>query len=145
MSIIEFVSGIIKNKDLKSVVNKNKRFVNAECFYNENENEEERRLFFNKKSMEEEVQQADKENCFVIDVRTQEEFKQGHIPGAMNVPLDLTEVLFAEKFPDKDKKYLLYCHSGGRSALVCNFLKHSGYKNICNLGGIMNWKGKLEK
>lgn len=76
----------------------------------------------------------------VIDVRTPEEFSQGHIPGAVNVPLDAIE---AGKIPfimaDKNATYLLYCRSGRRSGIAAGTLSGKGWANVYNFGGILDW------
>lgn len=76
----------------------------------------------------------------IIDVRTPEEFAQGHIPDAINVPLD---AIAAGKIPfimaDKNATYLLYCRSGHRSGMAAGALANKGWANIYNFGGILDW------
>lgn len=76
----------------------------------------------------------------IIDVRTPEEFAQGHIPDAVNVPLD---AIAAGKIPfimaDKNATYLLYCRSGHRSGMAAGALANKGWANIYNFGGILDW------
>lgn len=77
----------------------------------------------------------------VIDVRTPEEFIQGHIQGAENI--NLNNVLFAEKVSvlNKDANYIINCQSGGRSARATSLMYELGFKNVSNLeGGIIAWK-----
>lgn len=74
-----------------------------------------------------------------IDVRTVEEFKQGHIQGARLIPVDV----LADHLADvpKDKQVYVYCHSGTRSARAAKLLADKGFKNIENVvGGIEAWK-----
>ena len=79
-------------------------------------------------------------NFTVIDVRTPGEFAEGYIEGALNI--DISSPDFAEKIPllDKDKNYLIYCRTGGRSSAAQGFMEKAGFKNAYNLaGGIMEW------
>lgn len=76
-----------------------------------------------------------KQGAKVIDVRTPEEFRAGHLPGAVNVPLgDIAEQI-PKIAPDKDQPLLLHCLGGGRSGLGVRRLKGLGYRQAHNLGG----------
>lgn len=86
-----------------------------------------------------------KKNAVVIDVRTAEEYRSGHIPGAINI--DVKQENFNEQINalDKTKKYLLYCRSGKRSETALDIMNKNGFKKILHLkGGIENWKGSIE-
>lgn len=75
----------------------------------------------------------------ILDVRTEEEFAQGHIPGAMLIP-DYAIREEAEKaLPDKDALILVYCRSGRRSKNAAQILLELGYTNIREFGGILDW------
>lgn len=75
----------------------------------------------------------------ILDVRTEEEFAQGHIPGAMLIP-DYAIREEAEKaLPDKDALILVYCRSGRRSKNAAQTLAELGYTNIREFGGIIDW------
>ena len=80
----------------------------------------------------------------LIDVRTPDEYSQGHIPGSKNVPLqqftDITSVV-----EDKETPLFVYCYSGARSRRAATAFQRMGYKNVTNIGGIVSYKGKLEK
>ena len=81
------------------------------------------------------------EKTVVLDVRTPEEYKEGHIPGA--VLIDFTSDDFAKEVAklDKDKTYLVYCASGGRSARSCKKMAQLNFKSLYNLpGGIGAWE-----
>lgn len=79
----------------------------------------------------------------LIDVRTPEEYRAGHIPGSRNVPLD--QIGEIEKaVSDRDAKLFVYCLSGGRSASACAYLVRMGYTNVVNIGGIASWRGRIE-
>ncbi len=82
------------------------------------------------------------EGAVLIDVRNEEEYEQGHIPGAINIPLS-TIGLVLEKYPKKDIPLFVYCLSGGRSGQAVSYLKQAGYTNVKNIGGIGSYTGKL--
>lgn len=79
------------------------------------------------------------ENYIILDVRTQEEYDAGYIPGAILIPdYEITER--AEKeLPDKDQRILVYCRSGNRSKKASAALIEMGYTNIIEFGGINDW------
>lgn len=80
----------------------------------------------------------------LIDVREVHEFKQGHIAGAINIPLRQIQTRLAE-IP-KDSPVFLYCRSGMRSKQAGRILSRKGYRNVAHLnGGIMAWDGPLTK
>ena len=78
-------------------------------------------------------------NAVLLDVRTVEEYRSGHVPGARNLPLDRLKELDLPK----DRPLFAYCLSGGRSAQACAWLKKQGYA-ATNLGGIGSYRGPLE-
>jgi rhodanese-related sulfurtransferase len=80
-------------------------------------------------------------NCVVLDVRTPEEFSSGYIRGAKNI--NFLSANFRNEILklDKNKTYLVYCASGGRSAAACKIMTDLGFKEVYNLkGGIYGWK-----
>ena len=80
----------------------------------------------------------------LLDVRTPEEFAEGHIPGSVNIPLQILPT--RQGLPeDLHTPIFAYCRSGGRSNRAAAFLTKIGYCNVKNIGGIMNWTGQLEK
>jgi rhodanese-related sulfurtransferase len=94
----------------------------------------------------EEVQKLLRENKEIqlIDVREEDEYEEGHIKGAKLVPLSNFRAGY-EKI-DPDKEAILLCHSGARSTNACNFLASLGYSKLKNMkGGMMNWRGPVEK
>jgi phage shock protein E len=84
-------------------------------------------------------------NAVVLDVRTEKEFKEGHIPGAVN--LDVTAPDFAKKVAalDKDKTYLVHCASGRRSLKACSVMKDASFKTLVNLEDGFNAWSKAGK
>lgn len=80
----------------------------------------------------------------LLDVRTREEYLQGHIPGSQN--LDVQEIQKAPSLlPDKEAALFVYCHSGARSGQAAIMLKKMGYTNVTNIGGIMDYHGQIER
>ena len=80
----------------------------------------------------------------LLDVRTWEEYCQGHIPGSEN--LDVGEISrAAERFPKKDTPIFLYCRSGARSGQAAFILKKMGYTNVTNIGGMMDYRGEIAR
>ena len=79
------------------------------------------------------------EGCIILDVRTREEYDQGHIPGAVLIPDTEIEAKAADLLPDKDQLILVYCRSGRRSELAAQSLADLGYTNIREFGGILDW------
>lgn len=73
---------------------------------------------------------------YLLDVRTPEEFAEGRVPGAKNVPVRELEARLAE-IP-KDRPVVVYCRSGGRAALAGRLLRERGYANVQEMTGSMN-------
>lgn len=87
-----------------------------------------------------------KTNTVVLDVRTPEEYKEGHLPNA--VLLDFNGGVFDAEFEkmDRMKTYLVYCKSGRRSDKAASKMKASGFESVIQLkGGIQAWTGELVK
>ena len=79
----------------------------------------------------------------LLDVRTPQEYQQGHIPGSKNIPLqELDRVGSAAG--GKDTPLFVYCHSGARSCRAVGALRRMGYFNIKNIGGIAAYTGKVD-
>lgn len=81
----------------------------------------------------------------IIDVRTQEEFNSGHIPGAICIPNETIGTDPPEELPDKDQVLLIYCRSGNRSKDASQKLANMGYTNVYEFGGINTWTGEIVK
>ena len=84
------------------------------------------------------------EGYIILDVRTQEEYGQGHIPGAILIPNTEIEAKAEELLTDKDQLILVYCRSGRRSKLAAEALVELGYTNIKEFGGIIDWPYETE-
>ena len=85
-----------------------------------------------------------REGYIILDVRTQEEFDQGHIPGAILIPDYEIEARAEKELTDKDQLILVYCRSGRRSKLAAETLVKLGYTNIREFGGIIDWPYEVE-
>lgn len=94
---------------------------------------------------EEAKQIMDSETGYIIlDVRTQEEYDQGHIPGAIVISHEEIAEKAEEVLTDKDQLILVYCRSGRRSKLAAQILAELGYTNIKEFGGILDWPYEVE-
>lgn len=80
----------------------------------------------------------------LLDVRTPEEYKEAHIPSGINVPLQNLEHIHMVT-DDINTPIFVYCHSGARSAQAANRLQLLGYTTVKNIGGIVSYKGEIEK
>ena len=83
------------------------------------------------------------DNSVILNVRTEAEFEEGYIPGAVQMDIyNGAEFLQFAKELDPEKNYYVYCRSGGRSAQACMLLNSVGVKNSYNLlGGFSEWEG----
>ena len=84
------------------------------------------------------------EGALLLDVRGADEYAEGHIPGSVNIPLQLLPMKKGRP-EDLDTPIFVYCRSGGRSRRAAAFLEKEGYENVKNIGGIMNWNGEIER
>ena len=95
---------------------------------------------------DEAAQLMQEETGFVLlDVRTQEEYASGHIPGAICIPNETIGSEEIPELPDKDQLILVYCRSGNRSKQASQKLAEQDYTNVVEFGGINGWTGNLEK
>lgn len=85
------------------------------------------------------------EDVIILDVRTQAEFDEGHIPNAMLLPGTEITQRAEEVLPDRDQTILVYCRSGRRSALAAKDLIQLGYTDVLDFGGILDWPGEVVK
>lgn len=80
----------------------------------------------------------------IVDVRRADEFAEGHIAGAINVPNETIGEEAEEALPDKDQYLFIYCRSGRRSKEASQVLADLGYTNVYEFGGIIDWTGEIE-
>ncbi len=84
------------------------------------------------------------EGYVILDVRTQAEYDQGHIPGVIVIPDTEVKAKAEEMLPDKEQLILVYCRSGRRSKNAAQILAELGYTNIREFGGIIDWPYEVE-
>ena len=100
--------------------------------------------FFKQPDINNGVQEYRKTNGAVLmDVRTPQEYREGHIPGSKNIPLQAIDKIRSVA-ENKDTALFVYCHSGGRSRQAVSMLQHMGYTNVRNIGGITAYQGEVE-
>lgn len=81
------------------------------------------------------------DGAILVDVRSKEEYDDGHINGAILLPIDeIDEDTASDNFDSKDSNIIVYCRSGNRSSQAVTLLKNLGYTNIYDLGAMSNWK-----
>ena len=97
-------------------------------------------------SMDEAVKMMkDEKNYIILDVRRPDEYAEGHIPGAINVPNEEIGTAEIAELPRKSQLILVYCRSGRRSKEASEKLVKLGYTNIVEFGGIQDYEGEIEK
>ncbi len=84
------------------------------------------------------------EDIILLDVRTQGEYEEQHIPGSILIPVNELEKRAEAELTDKDADIIVYCASGKRSTSAANILAGLGYTKVYNLGGIMDWPYEVE-
>ena len=124
-------------------------YILAKLKMNEENGSEEKQMrfadFFSKGGMMERLEEAaNKPNSFIIDVRTKEEYDSGHIPKSVNVALSEIERI-GSVVHDMNAPIYVYCQSGARSQQAAAVLKRMGYEDVTNMGGMMSYKGKIER
>ena len=83
--------------------------------------------------------------ALLLDVREEEDYKAGHVPGSTFVPLQAIPTPILETVPDKSTSLFVYCYRGNRSRYAVSMLKEAGYTSVTNIGGIEFYHGELEK
>jgi rhodanese-related sulfurtransferase len=89
----------------------------------------------------------DRDSLILIDVREQDEYRAGHLPGALGIGRGVLEYHIADVVPETDKEIILYCRGGNRSALAADSLREMGYTNVHSMiGGYRKWntEGRAE-
>ena len=86
-----------------------------------------------------------RDGYIILDTRTQEEYDQGHIPGAILIPYDEITEKAESVLTDKNQLILVYCRSGRRSKLAAEDLVKLGYTNVQEFGGIIDWPYEVVK
>ena len=100
---------------------------------------------YHKISAEEAKEMMDNQEVIILDVREQDEYDGGHIPGAVLLPVGtIDEDTAAEVIPEKDSTVLVYCRSGNRSKTASSKLADLRYTNIYEFGGLTTWPYETE-
>ena len=101
---------------------------------------------FRQISMQEGLELMENDSDYILlDVRRTDEFEEGHIPGAVNIPNETIGKEEIEQLPDKNKTIYVYCRSGNRSKQASKKLAELGYTNVVEFGGIIDYSGEIEK
>ena len=96
-------------------------------------------------SQEEAKEMMDTQEVVILDVREQDEYDSGHIPGAVLLPVGtIAEDTAAAVIPEKDSTILVYCRSGNRSKTASATLAELGYTEVYEFGGIKTWPYETE-
>lgn len=85
------------------------------------------------------------QDYIILDVREQDEYDEGHIPGAILIPHGKIQEQAQQVLTDKSALILVYCRSGRRSKIAAQALAELGYTNIKEFGGIINWPYEIEE
>ncbi|MFA5562366.1 MAG: rhodanese-like domain-containing protein [Eubacteriales bacterium] len=100
----------------------------------------------NAMSMEQAYELHEAGQGLLLDVRTPTEYERGHLPGALNWPLDeLERGIFPAALSDRAQTLLLYCHSGVRARLGAALLEGAGFTRVYHVGGIADWRYEIER
>ena len=84
-----------------------------------------------------------RKGAVLLDVRTPQEYREGHVPGSKNVPLQTIDKVDSV-VENKDTALYVYCYSGARSRQAVGHLQQMGYTNVYNIGGIAAYTGNVE-
>ena len=112
------------------------------CGQTENSNKE--AVYMNITAEEAKRIMDSREGYIILDVRTQEEYDDGHIPGAIVISHEEIVEKAEKVLTDKDQLILVYCRSGRRSKIAAEALVKLGYTNILEFGGIIDWPYEVE-
>lgn len=93
----------------------------------------------------EKLLEMQKEGAVIVDVRVENQYNEGHIKGAINLPLNKIQDEISEQVPQKDTKIVLYCNSGNQSGQALKVLLSMGYTNVYNAQGVREYNYKLVK
>ena len=99
--------------------------------------------FLNSPDINEGINEFNKtQNAVLLDVRTEDEYRGGHIEGSINIPLQKIQNV-SEIIKDKNTPLFVFCYSGARSGQAVSYLSKIGYTNVKNIGGISQYRGKI--
>lgn len=81
----------------------------------------------------------EQDDIVILDVRTEAEYEDGHIEGAIVIPVNELEFVVESEIEDYEQTILVYCRSGNKSKMAAVILTELGYHNVYEFGGIMDW------
>ncbi len=145
--ILAFIIGVCSRKNASLTGNSNDDNFNNGNSSNDNSNDDNYNndISYVSVSMSEAKEFFQTEGDYVIvDVRREDEYADGHIPGAINIPNETLDKE-PEELPDKGQVIYVYCRSGNRSKQASKKLVGMGYTSIVEFGGIIDWTGDIEK
>ena len=121
-------------------------FILTGCGNTDSVQNTEQKSGYKQVSMEEglELMEADSD-YILLDVRRDDEFEEGHIPGAINIPNESIGTEEIAELPDKNQTIYVYCRSGNRSKQASQKLVDLGYTDVIEFGGIIDYSGEIEK
>ena len=112
----------------------------------ETEQETEKNMYIQITASEAKKMMDEQEEIFILDVREQSEYNEGHVPGAVLLPVGtISEETAAAVIENKDTVVLVYCRSGNRSKTAAQALVDLGYTQVYEFGGIRDWPYEVEK
>lgn len=112
----------------------------------ETEQETEKNMYIQITASEAKKMMDEQEEIFILDVREQSEYNEGHVPGAVLLPVGtISEETATAVIENKDTVVLVYCRSGNRSKTAAQALADLGYTQVYEFGGIRDWPYEVEK
>ncbi|EJO5347590.1 rhodanese-like domain-containing protein [Clostridium botulinum] len=88
---------------------------------------------------------SEREDIIILDIRTEGEYIEGHIKGSKLIPLEFLKINVEDEVPDKNSIIFIYCRSGRRTKIGYEYLSELGYKNVYDMGGIIDWPYEIER
>ena len=121
-------------------------FILTGCRNTDSVRNTEQKAGYEQVSMEEGLELMQEDSGYILlDVRRTDEFEEGHIPGAINIPNESIGTEEIAELPDKNQTIYVYCRSGNRSKQASQNLVDLGYTNVIEFGGIIDYSGEIAK
>ena len=119
-------------------------FILAGCGNTDSVQNTEQQSGYKQISMEDGLELMKEDSGYILlDVRRTDEFVEGHIPGAINIPNESIGTEEIAELPDKNQTIYIYCRSGNRSKQASQKLTNLGYTNVIEFGGIIDYSGEI--
>ena len=121
-------------------------FILTGCRNTDSVRNTEQKAGYEQVSMEEGLELMQEDSGYILlDVRRTDEYEEGHIPGAINIPNESIGTEEIAELPDKNQTIYVYCRSGNRSKQASQKLVDLGYTNVIEFGGIIDYSGEIAK